>query len=142
MASRDRALVRFIRDVLGCGCPDEVLQKIRIDRPWHVAGINAQLARIDVGGRLLVWVVAVDDRQPALAELVTAAVAAALDERDRMAFNRLRLVLATAAPSEVGGSTRQAFDACRRRDERIHLHVVDFRSVPPSVRPIEENPHS
>jgi hypothetical protein len=135
MPLSDRAVVQFIRDVLGCGCPDDVLQEIRIDRPWHVDGIDAQLARIDAGGRLLVWVVAVDDRQPALAELVTAAVAAALDERDRMAFNRLRLVLATAVPFDISGPARQAFDACRCRDDRIHVHVVDRQSVPPSVRP-------
>jgi hypothetical protein len=135
MPSSDRAVVRFIRDVLGCGCPDDVLQEIRIDRPWRVAGIDAQLARIDVGGRLLVWVVAVGDRPTALAELVAGAVTAGLNERDRMAFNRLRLVLATAAPSDISESARQAFDACRNADDRTHLHVVDRQSVPPSARP-------
>ncbi len=136
MAPSDRMVVRFIRDDLGCGCPDEVLQTIRIDRHWPVARIDAPLARIDVGGRLLVWVVDVGERQFGIAELVTSAVAAGLDERDRLSFNRFRVVLASGTPSDITRPARQAFDACRRPDDRVHLHVLDLRSLPATIRPI------
>ena len=142
MASPDHGVARFVRDVLGCGCPDDVLRDIRIDRHHWIAGIDAPLARIDVGGRLLVWVIAVGDRPTHLAALVAGGVLAGLHERDRLAFNRLRLVLATPAPSEIDALARQSFNACRVPDDRIHLHVVDLRSVPPSARPIEANRQS
>jgi hypothetical protein len=142
MARGDHAVVRFIRDVLGCGCPDEVLRTIRIDRPWHASEVAAELVRIDVGGRLLVWLLAVGGRPTDLAGLVTSAATVGLAERDRMAFNRLRLVLASPDPSEIAGPALEAFDAHRWPDDRIHLHVVDLRSVPAAIRPIEQGPQS
>jgi hypothetical protein len=139
----DPDIVRFIRGDLGCACPDEVLREIRIERSGQTSDLDAEFVRIDVGGRLLVWVLAVKDPPNGLADLVSCAVMAGLKERDRLSFNRLRVVLASANPSAIDESARQAFDACHRPDDRIHLHVVDSRSVPASILPpAEEDPQS
>jgi hypothetical protein len=142
MALSDPAVVRFIREDLGCGCPDEVLREIRIDRAWRVSDLDAEVVRIDVGGRLLVLVLVVEDPPSGLAELVTSAVGAGLDERDRLSFNRLRVVLASPHPSGVRRSADRAFDTSHRPDDRIHLHVVDLHTVPVSIRPTDGAVHS
>ena len=50
-----RELIRFVREILGCGCPDEVLARITED-----ASERAE-AGLDVGGRLLVRVLSAQD---------------------------------------------------------------------------------
>jgi len=126
------ALARFVRDVLGCGCPEEVLRSITVDRGRLVPGLDVELARLDVGGRLLVYVVPAAASPPlpsAVAAVVVAAVEAGASERDRRAFNRFRLVLATANPAEIEESARDAFAACKIVDERVHLHVVSLEEL-------------
>ena len=128
-------VVRFIRDDLGCGCPEDVLRSIRVDRSSPVGATDSQAVRIDVGHRLLVWVVVFEDDTGALADLVTSVVANGLDERDRLSFNRLRVVLASDGPLAIDEAARRAFDACLPPDDRVHLHVVDLQSLPASLRP-------
>jgi hypothetical protein len=122
------ALARFVRNVLGCGCPEEVLQSIRLDCGPLIPGLDIEATRLDVGGRLLVWVVPASVMQP-LPALVAALVEAGIAERDRAGFNRFRLVLACAEPAEVDPPARAAFDARPRPDDRVHLHVVSLDEV-------------
>jgi hypothetical protein len=126
------ALARFVRDVLGCGCPEEILRLITVDRGHLVPGLDVEVTRLDVGGRLLVYVVPAAAAQP-LPALVAAAVEAGVSERDRRAFNRFRLVLAAGSPAALEQPARDALAACGRRDERVHLHVVAVEDCPGSV---------
>ena len=126
------AIARFVRDVLGCGCPGEILRAIRVDRSHLVPGLDVEVTRLDVGGRLLVYVVPASATQP-LPSLVAAAVEAGVGERDRRAFNRFRLVLAADSPAALEQPARDALEACERRDERVHLHVVPAEDCPGSV---------
>jgi hypothetical protein len=126
-----RSLARFVRDVLGCGCPDEVLRSIAVDQGRLIPGSDVEVTRLDVGGRLLVYVVPAA-AQP-LPSLVAAAVDAGVSERDRRAFNRFRLVLAAGSPAALEQPARDALAACGRRDERVHLHVVAVEDCPGSV---------
>jgi len=121
-----------VRDVLGCGCPEEILRSITVDRGHLVPGLDVEVTRLDVGGRLLVYVVPAAAAQP-LPALVAAAVEAGVSERDRSSFNRFRLVLASTHPAEVEPAAREAFDACPRPDERVHLHIVSVEDCPGSV---------
>jgi len=117
------ALARFVRDVLGCACPDEVLRAIHVGRGRLVPRFDVEVTRLDVGGRLLVWVVPAPAPRK-LRSAVAAAVEAGIAERDGQSFNRFRLVLACADSTKVEPAARAAFDACPRPDERVHLHVV------------------
>jgi hypothetical protein len=126
------ALAGFVRDVLGCGCPEDLLRAIHVDRGRLVHGLDAEVMRLDVGGRLLVYVVPAVATQP-LPTVVAAGVEAGISERDGRSFNRFRLVLACANPAEVEPAARAAFDACPRPDDRVHLHVVSVEDCPGSV---------
>jgi len=121
-------LRRFIRDTLGCGCPDEVLAAIRCEA---LAGQASPSRRLDVGGRLLVWVVSAD--LPTAADLVARCVPAGRDERDRLGFNRFRLVVTSGDPA-VARAAKAAFASSAAVDERTHLHVVPPEVVPAPAR--------
>ena len=100
-----------------------------IDSTKHVALGSVMLnRRIDVGHRLLVYLLECDDPEfldTRLAEVVTQG----RDERDRLGFNRLRVVVATGNGRPVSLAAQQAFEQAREKDERLHLHVVDKVSV-------------
>ena len=126
------ALARFVRDVLGCACPEEVLRSITDDRGRLIPGVDVKVTRLDVGGRLLVYVVPAPAPRK-LRSAVAAAVEAGIAERDRRAFNRFRLVLTTDTPAAFEQPARDAFAACGVIDERVHLHVVSVEDCPGSV---------
>jgi hypothetical protein len=128
----DPALVHFVRETLGCNCPDEVLQSITVGRGRWVPAIEAEITRLDVGGRLLVYIVEPAGAEP-LTTVVSGAVAAGLADRERHGFNRFRLVLATAEPVSIEPAARATFDAAELPDDRVHLHVVAVEDCPASL---------
>ena len=50
-------LQHFVRDTLGCGCPDKVLEWIECSVTDAAPAHDIRLFRMDVGGRLLVYVI-------------------------------------------------------------------------------------
>jgi len=121
-------LRRFVRDTLGCGCPDEVLDAIRCER---TSSPPVTRWRLDVGGRLLVWIV--DEARSTIGETVAACLRAGVEERDRLGFNRFRLVVAGHDP-QLERSARAAFDSMRHADDRVHLHVLYPEVLPGLLR--------
>lgn len=115
------AIKRFVQESLGCTCPEEVFE--RIDHRRHRVGDVAGVQRIDVGQRLLVYLVETDDPawlQRHLAELVGAGVA----DRDAQGMNRFRLVIASTRPDLVGAAARARFRELAGVDDKVHLHLV------------------
>jgi hypothetical protein len=118
---QSRELIRqFVRETLGCTCPDEVFDEIDCVRETG----GQQVLRIAVGGRLLIHII----RGAGAADLpgkVQAALEQGVAERDAGGFNRFRLVLATSRPEEVSVVAQQAFSGSSSKDEKTHLHVLD-----------------
>jgi len=120
----------FIRTTLGCGCPEEVLQWIECSQSEAVPEHGLRLTRIDVGGRLLVYVVAGDVSPETAADALPALLAAGLAERQRAGFNRLRLVVAGEEPDAIRPLAERSFTASAPPDGRVHLHVVAVHELP------------
>ena len=120
----------FIRSTLGCGCPDDVLQWIECSRSEPVPEHDLMLTRIDVGGRLLVYVVEGDEAPEMTAGALPALMAAGLAERERAGFNRLRLVLASREPEAIRALAENVFAESAPRDNKLHLHVVAADDLP------------
>ncbi len=118
---------RFIRETLGCACPDAVFE--HIDSRCQVALGPAILSRrINVGHRLLVYLLECDD--PGVIGLwLPEVLSRGLEERDREGFNRLRVVVGTDNSQPVSQAAQRAFESQEGVDERVLLHVVDKRSV-------------
>lgn len=112
-------LKRFVQDTLGCACLEEVFNKIeyekRQDKPWE--------RRINVGDRLLVYVISVDSEND-LASKIAIAMETGVAERNEKKFNRFRLVLASSNNPEINISAEKAFCKSNLFDEKTHLHFV------------------
>ncbi len=120
----------FIRHTLGCGCPDEVFEHIRIDMlPEVFIGLPVDYM-IDVGGRLLVAVCASADWRQ-VQQSLTGIVRRAREYRDRNGINRFRLVVAAEDADEARAVLQSVFDdAVSDGDEKMHLHVLKQAALP------------
>jgi len=107
----------FVRNVLGCKCPEQVFEYIECQ---NVEVDGLPLTRINVGNRLLLYVVEVNDVK--LKDVLPALVRAGKNERDDRKFNRFRLVVVTD-DEEVKRIARESFENADV-DEGVHLHVL------------------
>jgi hypothetical protein len=127
MGSRPAAeLVRFVREVLGCGCPDEVVARTSVDVS------DRGEPGLDVGGRLLVRVLCVDDLDDLTASLPET-VKRFRDERDRRGFNRVRVVVPHDRMDLVVMALGQVVAVVGLGDDRLHIHVIPLSDVPAAV---------
>ena len=113
----------FIKNVLGCGCPEEVFASMVVDRLPAPAGSISLAFKISVGGRLMILGVA-DDHIRASADALADLVATGARLRDDGGFNRLRIVVISADTS-CEAVLRRCFEGIKGVDDRIHLHVVE-----------------
>jgi hypothetical protein len=121
----------FIRTTLGCGCPDDVLEWIECSQQSQANDDDElRLTRIDVGGRLLVYVIEAEHDPAAAAAAVPTVIASGLVERARSGFNRLRIVVAGRDVDSLRPLVEASFAASAPRDDRLHIHVVTAEDLP------------
>ena len=121
-----RPVMDFIRNTLGCGCPDEVFKKIEIGEIKAPEGI-VRLRRINIGNALLVyivWPLHEDDYESGIRHTTVAG----RTERDSDGFNRFRLVV-VASDSLSTDSVSAVFALGAGKDEKMHLHFVDSERI-------------
>jgi hypothetical protein len=115
---------RFVRETLGCSCPEEVFEKIECQN--EIEGIPG--SRIIVGNRLLIYIIPVDG-QSGIRSVIEAALERGVTERDNKGFNRLRLVLTTSRPDELRSLAEHGFEDSGYADSKTHLHVVNEADI-------------
>ena len=119
-------LKAFIRDVLGCGCPEEVFANMTCQKET-LAGTPGTL--VDVGGRLLVFLWRMADPNE-ISEVLEKIFKAGKSRRDTLNYNRLRLVLLAdelaISPEDLQGRFLELIGD----DEKAHLHVIHPATVP------------
>jgi hypothetical protein len=123
-------LQHFVRHTLGCGCPDKVLEWIECSVTDAAPAHDIRLFRMDVGGRLLVYVIEGGDDSRRAAAVLPAILAAAMVERTTGGFNRLRLVVACPRPDESRNVLENSFNASAPDDDKVHLHVIAESELP------------
>jgi hypothetical protein len=112
----------FVRQTLGCNCPDSVFERVLCEGGVQRGGLRLE-RRILVGDRLLIYVLRAASPEEAQ-QAVHALLQSGREERERVGLNRLRLVLVSPDPMGLVGHAQRAFADCPGRDERTHLHVV------------------
>ena len=141
MTQTDRAAIeRFVRNTLGCGCPDEVFEHLAVSRLSPIAG-RPRIVQLQVGSRLLIHVVAPPDGTAAngwIEQLAANGRAA----RDRHGYNRFRLVIASPAPPASTREIQERFARAIVGDEKAHLHFVDSDLLPAGLEPPAQGPQA
>lgn len=122
------AIERFVRGTLGCQCPDEVFRRMEVG-PLALPGGSGTGRRLLVGGRLLIHIVAAPERTDEAGWIERVALAGR-DERDRLACNRYRLVVASTSAAVDRTPLEQRFAGALGGDDRAHLHVLAADQLP------------
>jgi hypothetical protein len=119
----------FFRETLGCNCPAEVFEQIDIDTASSQFDGLPSDALIEIGGRLLVLIVRVDDGST-LKEALADYIDRGRRYRDENGFNRFRMVVACDNAGDVSPLLSQCFSDLAGTDDRLHLHVLSQDDVP------------
>ena len=122
------AVTRFVREVIGCNCPDEVFRHIAIQRGSSAVKACSTDCELRIGGRLLI--VVTSEPVARLAPHLAKVFAEGKQARDERKFNRFRLVVRTGQPAEEREEFFRAFESVVDKDERTHLHVLPKGEVP------------
>ena len=122
-------ITRFVREVIGCDCPDEVFRHVEIRRGSTTIKSCPVDYELRVGGRLLVIVTSesVDVFTGSRLEQV---ISEGRRARDACKFNRFRLVVQARNAAEDKAKLLRAFETVSARDEKKHVHVVGQSEVP------------
>ena len=133
MNPAERASIeRFVRDTLGCRCPDEVFESITV-RPASSPESAEPYTRLVVGSRLLIYVLESPGQRAAPATVERLA-RRGLSERDEHGFNRFRLVVGCDPAARVPGELAAGFASITDNDDRAHLHVIAASQLPDVLR--------
>jgi hypothetical protein len=122
-------ITRFVREVLGCDCPDEVFRHVEVRRGSTVVKSIPVDYELRIGGRLLVAVTSesVDSLSVSRLEKV---ISEGRRARDDGKFNRFRLVVRAQNAAEDKDKLLRSFEVVSVKDEKTHVHVVGMSEVP------------
>ena len=119
----ENTIKKFVKETLGCNCPDEVFEHIELERDINLDNGILINAKINIGNRLLVYVMEVNE-EGFLQDNLHIAVSFGKEERDKRGFNRFRLVLSGERIEEFKQTAYTIFNDLAVKDEKMHLHVV------------------
>lgn len=117
----------FVQKTLGCGCPEEVFQKIDCQTSIQIRDISIR-NRINIGNRLLIYVVEMNNTD-LLKNILPILIDTGKKDRDILGFNRFRLVLATDSLDQITQVAEALFRDIHK-DEKVHLHIITKDSIP------------
>ena len=118
------AVKSFVREKLGCHCPDSVFEQIDYQEHSAVLGHDMNTKRLLIGNRLLIYILESNDEQ-SLPTLLPLLVKKAREERDYQGYQRLRVVLITDEAESLRAQMEKLFASIEEVDEKVHLHVLD-----------------
>jgi len=127
-----QSIEHFVRTTLGCKCPDEVFQSIAIERA-PTPDTALPHTRLVIGERLLIHVFEAPSVKATVAA-VSKLATQGRTERDAKQYNRYRLVLASAHPTQVLDDAKSSFASVVGDDQRAHLHVLATDRLPHALR--------
>lgn len=129
MTNEPLLLKHFVRDTLGCRCPEEVFQRIEISNLSTAASNSPHSLRINIGNRLLVYLVphmSIPPDQTTIANLLERGI----QDRDRNGFNRLRLAIGCDAPESFPTDGHAWLTSLFPGDNKVHLHLMPTSLIP------------
>jgi hypothetical protein len=113
---------KFVRDTLGCSCPEEVFDDLVLAADTLENG-RAATRTLLVGNRLLVVMLSCRDWDD-LSNILPQLVRHYRQTRDGMGYNRIRLVVSCDQPALLQPAASLCFASLPEVDERMHLHLL------------------
>jgi hypothetical protein len=126
MNEQPNSIKQFVRQVLGCTCPEEVFEQIEDRQVQSTASPHTRT--ITIGNRLLIYIWKADDSDD-LVPGISAMLADGKKERDARGFNRFRAVFAVENPQTIQPQINLCFSQFKGSDDRIHIHVVSVNKL-------------
>ncbi|THB76599.1 MAG: hypothetical protein D6B25_09300 [Desulfobulbaceae bacterium] len=123
----------FVRNTLGCTCPDEIFDRIDLQSSIPELSGDIRSLRLVLGNRLLVYLVA-GLSNIVSSETLSPLVSCGVRDRDAHQLNRFRLVLLVPEDFEPMG-IQLSFQSMSMVDERVHLHFVPNHDIREPLRP-------
>lgn len=124
----NKVIKEFARKVLGCNCPEDVFKYIDCRTAVNIDNNFLLDYEINIGNRLLIFAAGIDEFD-SLRSLITKLVKAGITKRDKMKFNRFRLVLLTDTSNDIAEQASEIFDSLVT-DDKVHLHVINKDDFP------------
>lgn len=118
-----KSIREFVRNILGCTCPEDVFQYIECQADVGTGGGVGLDYEINVGNRLLIYVVSLDQHPDSLRDVISHLFRLGTEQRDEYGFNRFRLVLLCRTPDSVADQALNIFHSLSP-DDKVHLHVI------------------
>ena len=133
MANERRANVpvvtQFVRQVIGCDCPDEVFRHVEVRSGSTAVKCCPVDYELRIGGRLLV-VVTSEPVEALSGSRLARVILEGKRARDRGQFNRFRLVVQARNVAQDRDALLRSFEDVSGKDEKTHVHVVARSEVP------------
>ena len=131
----NKAIAEFVRNTLGCNCPEEVFRYIDCRTVVNIDESMLPACEINIGNKLLIFATAIDDVD-SLMSVLSKLVRAGINKRDEKKFNRFRLVLLTAGASYLAEQASEIFNSLAA-DEKVHLHVINKDDFPINLNQVK-----
>lgn len=123
----NKNLKAFVKNTLGCGCPEKVFEKIDVSKHLAVE-YGKEITRIVVGDTLLIYII---NPEPSgnFVDSVESIGLAGKNDRDTNNYNRFRLVVSGFEDEVQQGKVAGRFSVLFNTDEKMHIHFVNQELV-------------
>lgn len=124
----NKVIKEFVRNTLGCNCPEEVFQHIDCRTAVSIDENTCPAYEINIGNRLLIFAAGIDEVD-SLRYVLPKLIQTGINQRNNRKFNRFRLVLLTSRVNDLEKEAFEIFDSLVT-DEKVHLHVINKDDFP------------
>jgi len=126
---KKESVKRFVKDILGCNCPEKVFDVIEVEEKIDMPGILTLDYRINIGNRLLIYLLDTTKKTIGIDRL-SSLLEKGVQERDDRGFNRFRLVLVgTCENSESSEMVKKALVGKSEGLEKVHIHFLEKERI-------------
>jgi hydrogenase maturation factor len=122
---RNRALKDFVKNELGCKCPDDVFKRMKVNEKIIMGNFQID-RRIIIGNKLLLYIL-FNDSVDVLIKNLPYIIEYGIGDREKHGFNRLRIVI-LKDNIEIQNSLTTLISKIERENQKAHVHVMSWPS--------------